>query len=313
MVEQNQILKQNDSLFQQLQDENEDLQEQYNNLTDQFNNLTEVYLNLTERYNDLIMDFAELGDEYADLQDDYSDLWDYYDSLQYEYYVEQCLHIGNSLASYYNYLRQEIGPTGTTNWWKTPNDYWQTVANFAADLGLHNLGETYWPSIEPFYYDVVGEYSYETARAIIDDVVALIGTETSDTSTVKIYKILEFIAKYITYEYDVNDIFSAPVETLGFRSGDCDDYSILVATLLEAVGIDSAIGLFVNDDEAYHSMVLAHLESLEGYEYWYYSDLTELGLAAGRWIIIEGQLPLAYQGSDWITQWSLFAVAALDV
>lgn len=217
------------------------------------------------------------------------------------------------MASYYNNLRQEIGPTGASNWWTSPDDYWQLAIDFAANLALHNLAEIYWPSIEASYSDVVGEYSYETAKRIIDDVVGLIGTGGSDSSTVKIYKILAFIAKYITYEYDVNDIFSAPVETLGFRSGDCDDFTILAATLLEAVGIESAIGLFVNDDEEYHAMVLVHLEALEGYGYWYYSDLTSLGLEAGRWIIIEGQIPLADQDSDWISQWSVFAVAALDV
>jgi hypothetical protein len=319
MIDQDQTRKETDSLLQQLQEDNEDLQEQYHslseqyeNLTDQFTNLTEAYQNLTGGHTNLTADYAELTEDYSDLQDDYNDLYADYTALQQEYYVEQCLHIGNSLASYYNYLRQEIGPTGASNWWTTPDDYWQLAADFAANLGLHNLAEIYWPSIEPYYSDVVGEYSYETAKGIIDEIIDLIGTRATDSDTVKIYKILAFIAKYITYEYDVNDIFSAPVETLGFRSGDCDDFTILAATLLEAVGIDTAVGLFVNDANEYHAMVLTHLEALEGYGYWYFSDLTSLGLTAGRWIIIEGQIPLADQDSDWISQWSLFAVAPLD-
>ena len=264
-------------------------------------------------FQELQSEYDNLSEEYDNLQDNFADLQEDYDALQREYEVGQCLHIGNSLASYYDNLRQEIGPTGVIDWWNYPDDeYWQLAAEFAANLALHDLAEIYWPSVEDEYYDVVGEYSYNTARDKVDEVIDLVGLELSDTKTRRIDKILEFIEKYITYEYDVNDIFSAPVETLGFRSGDCDDFTTLAATLFEVAGIDTAIGLFVNEYDEYHAMVLIHLETLVGYDYWYFPDLTDMGLTAGSWIIIEAQITLDEQDSDWISEWYLIAAAALD-
>jgi hypothetical protein len=88
--------------------------------------------------------------------------------------------------------------------------------------------------------------------------------------------------------------------------------TILAATLFEAVGIDSAIGLFKNDYNQYHAMVLIHLEDLGSYGYWYYSDLVSYGLESGKWIEIEPQLPIQHQNDDWLEQWDIIAAAPLD-
>lgn len=105
---------------------------------------------------------------------------------------------------------------------------------------------------------------------------------------------------------------SAPVETLCFKSGDCDDFSNLGATLFEAVEIDSAIGFFSNNQSEYHAMALVQLDALYGYGSWHYDDLTSYGLGAGNWIIIEAQLPIDSQDDSWIAQWGLDVAAALD-
>ena len=85
-----------------------------------------------------------------------------------------------------------------------------------------------------------------------------------------------------------------------------------MAALLEAVGIDTAIGLFKNKKGEYHAMILVHLEDLEGYDYWYYSDLTDKDLEEGRWIIIEPQTTIENQSDEWIKQWRLLVAAPLD-
>jgi hypothetical protein len=51
---------------------------------------------------------------------------------------------------------------------------------------------------------------------------------------------LDFIYTHISYEEEIDDVFLAPVETLGFKSGDCDDFSILAAAFFEEAGIDAA-------------------------------------------------------------------------
>ena len=65
----------------------------------------------------------------------------------------------------------------------------------------------------------------------------------------------------LEYELEMDDSLRAPVETLNLKSGDCDDFSILVSALFEIAGIDSGIGFFQSDEYA-HAMVLIHSDNL---------------------------------------------------
>jgi cell division protein FtsL len=290
----------------------ERLKDQYDDLESEYGFMESEHSILETQRDSLQTQYSALQIQYSDLQGDYSALQLDYDSLRHSFDVEKCLRIGNSLESYYDLLRQELGSTGADWWWTFSESYWQAAADFAANLALHDLRRIYWPSIESEYYGDVGEYSYDTAYRKINEVVGLIGTTSYHSSTDKIRMILDFVDEQIHYESEVNDIFLAPVETLGFKSGDCDDFSILTAALFEAVGIDTAVGLFRNDEDEYHAMVLVHLDDLGSYRYWYYSDLTGRGLDAGRWIEIEPQLPIENQGGDWLRQWNIMVAAPLD-
>ncbi|MEM3013661.1 MAG: transglutaminase-like domain-containing protein [Candidatus Bathyarchaeia archaeon] len=121
----------------------------------------------------------------------------------------------------------------------------------------------------------------------MDAVIDLIQVNTGQSTTERIRRILDFIDRNIHYEYDFGNVYQASPETLVFKSGDCDDFSILAAALFEAVGIDSAIGYFsykpAGGETQYHCMVLVNLNNLgEDYVYWYYSSITSMGLASGR-------------------------------
>ena len=296
-----------------LQNQYFDLQSRYEDLESSYHALNTSYFNLQIQYEELNGRYAALQANYQNVQTNFNSLMQSYSSLQRDYEVEKALRIGNSLESYYDFLRQELGPTGAEGWWLTPTkSYWQAQADFAADLALHDLRLIYWPSIEKDYFEDVGEYSYDTARKKIDEIVSLIEIKSYDTYTERIKKILDFINRYIHYESEVNDVFLAPVETLGFKSGDCDDFSILVSALFEAVGIDAAIGFFTNEKLQYHAMVLIHVDDLTGYGYYYFSDLTSLGLEKGKWIVIEPQTTIENQATDWVRQWILFVAAPLD-
>jgi hypothetical protein len=280
-----------------------------------------LYVQLQVRYNALQSEYSVIHDQYEDLEDTYGLLLAEYQSLQSnynslnqshvsletDYEIESILRIGNSLECYYDLLRKEKGPTRL--WSK------QQEADFAAYLALHDLGRYYWPSLENEYYEDVGENSYETAKRKIDAIIELTGALAYSSPVEKIERILEFIRQNIHYEYDMEDIFLAPVETLGLKSGDCDDFSILAAALFEAAGIDAAFGIFKNEttEKKYHCMVLVHLENLGGYGYWSYSDLTHRGLAAGKWMVIEPQYTIDRQRDDWIGQWSLIAASPLEL
>ena len=287
--------------------------ERYDDLQNSHYSLQNSHYSLQSSYDSLAAFNQDLSQETQELETDYASLSDNFDSLKLEYDVECFLRIGNSLESYYDYLRQELGPTGTEYWRQQPDpDYWQTSVDFAANLALHDLRRIYWPSIEEDYYDAIGEYSYDTAYTKINELLDIIDITLQDSATTKISKILAFINTYIHYELEVNDVFLAPVETLGFKSGDCDDFSILASALLDEVGVESAIGFFVNDLDQYHAMVLVNLNELEGYGNYYYSDLTHQGLDAGKWIIIEPQTTIDNQFTPWVDQWNLITASEID-
>ncbi len=293
-----------DESHQALQDDYDSLEQNYSSLAQGYALLQEEHEELTRDYSNLEADYQSSLSAYHSLQDEHSSLRQSYITIESQYEVETILRIGNSLESYYDLLRTEEGPR---RWWSKQRD-----ADFCAALALHALGQYYWPSVEDDFFSDVGEHSYALAEEITNEVIEYLGFRTGDTETNKTKKILEFINENIHYEYEVNNPYLAPAETLGLKSGDCDDFSILACALFEAVGIDAAFGFFKNDADGYHCMVLVHLEDLGSYGYWSYSDLTGYGLASGRWIIIEPQYEIDYQNSDWVGEWSLVAASAVD-
>lgn len=232
------------------------------------------------------------------------------ENLEEEYNIEKALHIGNTLESYYDALRNEEGPE--YNWWETTSEHWQDCADFLVTLALHDLGRLYYTSIESDYYSLTGEHSYQTAFEKIEQIAGYIECSTTSSNENIIGATLAFINEYITYEIEMNDVYHSSCETLGFKSGDCDDFSVLGATLFEYFGIESAIGIFQNAEGVMHAMILLNIDDLKGYSNYYYIDLTNKGLDSGRWVIIEPQTGISNQGIDWIEQWALQTAAELD-
>jgi hypothetical protein len=88
----------------------------------------------------------------------------------------------------------------------------------------------------------------------------------------------------------------------------------LAGTLLENKGIECAIGFFNKDTgNTDHCMILVNLNDLDGYGYYYYyDDLTSMGLSGGRWIIIEPQSKIDNQHStEWFSDWNLNAASEI--
>jgi len=289
--------------YEILEESLQGLQSRYEALNDTYRSLLAEHQSLKRDYSNLEANYESTSRLYKALSRDYSSLKQQYYSLERYYKTEAMLRIGNSLESYYDHLREKMGPR---SWWSR-----QQEADFAAKLASHALGRNCWPSLENEYYMQVGEHSYELAKERLYSVMDLIAI-TYSSPTQKIESTLQFIQQNIHYEYEFGDIYLAPAETLGFKSGDCDDFSILAAALFEAAGIDSAFGIFSNSEKEYHCMVLVRLEKLEGYSYWSYSDLTDLGLTQGKWIIIEPQTTIEHQGDDGIGEWNLLAASPVN-
>lgn len=231
------------------------------------------------------------------------------------------LSIGTTLETYYQYVRLNcytvVGGLETVDeakWQDYPN-YYNTSVTFAADLAAHDIGQAYWATLEndSGYYDKVGEYSYQTSSRIMQEAMTLANISSSDSSAMKIDKVLTFINSDVHYETKLLDHMWFPCETLTFHSGDCTGFSILAASMFEEAGIKSAIGFFTNSTlGGGHAMVLVHLDNLDSHGYLYYSDLTSCKLMSGKWIIIEPQYTsLSEQDANLnrIGYWSLEACA----
>ncbi len=295
------------------------LQNQYTGLGQDYDDLESEYSMLKESYSSLLVNGNSSG-QYIGNQSDYvgqresimviesylSSLRESYINLRENYDIEVALGIGNTLESYYDLLRYEKGLT-ISHWGDL-----QIETDFCAKLALHALGRNCWPTVENKYYVKTGKHSYEIARRKIMEVIGLIGIQPYHTPTYKIKKILSFMQQNIHYEDELGNVYLSPIETLAFKSGDCDDFSILASALFEAVGIDSAFGIFKNAEGKYHCMVLVHLEDLGGYRYSSYPDLTSEQLDKGTWIVIEPQNTIDQQDFDSLETFSLVAVAPLD-
>jgi len=213
----------------------------------------------------------------------------------------ELVQLDSTRADYYETLREEVSPQSPSN---------ENGVLFCAELVKHDLGETYWPTLDSTYYAATGGHAYLEASNELDEILDMIGASGSKDPVENIGLILAFINERITYSPDMVNRYFAPVETLAYGSGDCDDYAILAAALFERVGVDSAIAFFANDEGEGHAMNLVHLDDLDDYGYYYYTDLTGKGLDSGRWIIIEPQAPIDDQyDPEWLEQWDLKVAA----
>ncbi len=271
-----------------LRKENSRLQDQVSSLQKQLNDL-QVQLNLKEaNVTRIDLNFQALQNEFEVLRRDYKLVND--------------LKIGNSLTSFYDYLRHEEGFSGDARYRATDEDR----AKFAINLVLHDLNRLSWASIEEEYYEKIGIHSHNAAWSILQLALNSTGVEEDNSLVENIEKILIFLNEYLEYEIEFDNIFRSPVETLSMRHGDCEDFSILASAFFESIGVDSAIGFFKNSQGDYHAMVLIHLSDLGEYGFWYFDDLTHIGLKEGKWIIIEPQYNIEHQDYDeWMSQWSL--------
>jgi hypothetical protein len=244
--------------------------------------------------------------ELRNLRRSHTDLWSDYHSLEQELETWECLRVGNSMTDLYEHIRDDYQPTRA----RTLSKLRSQKVKFVKKLVNHDLGRDEWPTIEEEYRTSTGLHSYEVALSVLDEALSIAKVNPSFSNTRKIELILDFVVNHISYETEMDERNLAPVETLTLRSGDCDDYSALVAALFEMSGIDCAVASFENNEKIGHFMVLVQLDELYLDRYWYYDDLTDLGLSPGRWIMIEPQSLLEYQGDDeWMTQWKLMMAA----
>ena len=115
------------------------------------------------------------------------------------------------------------------------------------------------PSVTDALSDILGDSPYELSQVGFDN-------------------IRDWVAVNIDYMSDEKrwgkDYWQTPAETLSYRTGDCEDFSILLCTLLRTYGIDAEsvyVALGIDDEEDGHAFLL---------ENWYHD---------GEWRRVESQ------------------------
>jgi len=101
----------------------------------------------------------------------------------------------------------------------------------------------------------VSDYIESTNPLVRDTAVLAVQNSPADieanSEVWKIWKINYWVANNISYVSDPkgHNYFAYAHETLQARGGDCDDFSILLASMYEAVGLDAAIASIDTDDD----------------------------------------------------------------
>ena len=120
------------------------------------------------------------------------------------------------------------------------------------------------PSVKEALQGILGNPPYEPSQVGFDD-------------------IRDWVAGNIDYKLDEDqwgeDYWQTPAETLSYSTGDCEDFSVLLCSLLRAYGIDAEqvyVALGIDDEEYGHAFLI---------EDWYHD---------GEWWRIESQAPASW-------------------
>lgn len=303
-----------------------DSQTNYSSLNTSYSTLSDNYTDLEANHTQLVLNYSSLQNDYnnslnqtnaldfsnGQISLNYSRISARYNSSVTNYTIDSLMNVSHYLADYYALIRRVVSPLG----WFNPQLYNSDAINFTAEMAEHGLGRSVWPDFENyFYYNTSTMYghpihSYEMARSKLDAVYQTINITPTDNATIKIDKILTYVNKYVHYEPDINDTILAPMETLTYHSGDCEDYSILVGALFELAGIDSAIAMGSGFGE-YHVYLLVKLSDLNPYGFKSYNNLTNLGLSSEKWIQVEPQYSINNQNVTTVQSFTLDAAVEI--
>jgi len=282
---------------------------------ERYEELNRKYGKLEIQYNSLQSNISHLQSNYNQLQSNYGNLQWNYDLLesQYNSSEKECqflhnINVGHLMECCYADIREIYEEQWDGFWWQIIGDD-EDVITFAANLAEHDLGRLYWIDANDKYNSLrdqnMPENMNQAALTKLSHVPDYIEIKENDSPVTKVEKILDFVTSWVHYEHDTNEVFLSPIETLTFRSGDCDDSAILVSALFELVGLEAGIVFVTNDEGGKHAMTLLHLDDLGGYGHYYFQDLTDHGFKEGKWILIEPQDTIENQANEgWMEQWS---------
>lgn len=207
---------------------------------------------------------------------------------------------GSQGALWYNIMLSEevIPPKETydrTYRWRFDNKFWEISIEIPVD--------TY----REYKYDDVeripqrkGSNAMKSFVTSDDEVIQIVADKLKDLAegenyndTVTVNFILRFVQTVITYKSDNEtqgciEYWSYPVETLVDKKGDCEDTSVLFASITDALEYDTVLLFYILGEDYGHLAVGVHLKAdpgayiTYGDKRYYYCETTTPGYEIGR-------------------------------
>jgi hypothetical protein len=257
------------------------LEEQYEILTQEYETLSyvrerheelsEQYQKLINEYNSLKIDFIKLNTEYNQLQLSYEDLLN-----EYEFLVAALPLSPEPLSA--ETVQREY-------YWPFKDRYWNLSLSIPESLYEYYIGKDRSPTIDYSVY-VTHPYDDEYINTIIKK-FNFIASEEGLTEAEKINLVISFIQSLPYIPDEVTTPFDEypryPLETLVDNGGDCEDTSILAASLLKAMKFDVILIAPLN-----HMAVGVKVDALgsywiHDYEIYFYLETTSGGWEIGEY------------------------------
>jgi hypothetical protein len=180
-----------------------------------------------------------------------------------------------------------------------------------ADNG--NAAYSYQHNIRTYYNKVNDLVSYSQAGEVVQAAI------TEAPGAYKLEQVLDaydWIAANINYVTDPGDVWQSPQTTLSLRSGDCEDYAILLASAIGGLGGNARVNLITG--HAFATVFVGDISQManvtKAVRAHYGSDMSVLFLrdGTGLWMVVDpvgrpygGGLPaLSAPATDWSSgQW----------
>lgn len=201
-----------------------------------------------------------LAQELDETRRELKSLREAYSHTLFEKQLSDLTKLPEGLDQFYSDIR-------ATGLLKTDEAYnkWQCRSANEAWLALHDAGEVDWPKESLTYKETYGETPGERTAAFLDQINLWVyndrfratGAYPEIGSEERANAIYAFVNSKVKYNPDVADYPRFPVETFSYRSGDCEDMAILLASLLERAGYETALLTIVDETQSlYHAAAL---------------------------------------------------------
>lgn len=118
---------------------------------------------------------------------------------------------------------------------------------------------------QDYTVEINPSFDYSTVNDIIDPVTTRVLASNILANNSDIYSIqavadaFDWVRGHITYVYDTQDHWQSPAETLSWRTGDCKDQSILLASIVDQMGGDARVNII--DEHAFTTVYIGGNET----------------------------------------------------